>query len=57
MGVFKESVSRIADNLSTMLRAIQVLHVEITGSVVGDCLRKVLSDTATMLGGLPLSEH
>ncbi len=53
-------LSRIADNLSTMLRSgIQVLRgLEITGSVVGDSVfEKVLSDTATdVKGGLPLSE-
>ncbi len=53
-------VSRIADNLSTMLRSgIQVLRgLEITGSVVGDAVyEKVLAAAATdVKGGLPLSE-
>ena len=53
-------LSRIADNLSTMLRSgIQVLRgLEITGSVVGDPVyEKILAAAATdVKGGLPLSE-
>lgn len=53
-------LSRIADNLSTMLRSgIQVLRgLEITGLVVGDAVyEKVLADAATdVKGGMPLSE-
>lgn len=53
-------LSRIADNLSTMLRSgIQVLRgLEITGSVVGDSVyEKILSDAASdVKAGLPLSE-
>jgi len=53
-------LSRISDNLSTMLRSgIQVLRgLEITGSVVGDPIyEKILADCATdVKGGLPLSE-
>ena len=53
-------LSRIADNLSTMLRSgIQVLRgLEITGLVVGDAVyEKVLADSATdVKGGMPLSE-
>lgn len=53
-------LSRIADNLSTMLRSgIQVLRgLEITGLVVGDAVyEKVLADTAVdVKGGMPLSE-
>ncbi len=53
-------LSRIADNLSTMLRSgIQVLRgLEITGSVVGDPVyEKVLADAAIdVKGGMPLSE-
>lgn len=53
-------LSRIADNLSTMLRSgIQVLRgLEITGTVVGDPVyEKVLAQAATdVKAGLPLSE-
>jgi type IV pilus assembly protein PilC len=53
-------LSRIADNLSTMLRSgIQVLRgLEITGTVVGDpVFEKVLADSANdVKAGLPLSE-
>ncbi len=53
-------LSRIADNLSTMLRSgIQVLRgLEITGLVVGDSVyEKVLADSANdVKGGMPLSE-
>lgn len=53
-------LSRIADNLSTMLRSgIQILRgLEITGSVVGDpTYERVLSEAATdVKGGMPLSE-
>jgi type IV pilus assembly protein PilC len=53
-------LSRIADNLSTMLRSgIQVLRgLEITGSVVGDPIfERVLAEAANdVKGGLPLSE-
>jgi type IV pilus assembly protein PilC len=53
-------LSRIADNLSTMLRSgIQVLRgLEITGSVVGDpVFEKVLAQAASdVKGGLPLSD-
>ncbi len=53
-------ISRIADNLSTMLRSgIQVLRgLEITSSVVGDAVyEKVLAAAANdVKGGLPLSE-
>lgn len=53
-------LSRIADNLSTMLRSgIQVLRgLEITGLVVGDAVyEKILADAATdVKGGQPLSE-
>ncbi len=53
-------LSRIADNLSTMLRSgIQVLRgLEITGLVVGDAVyEKVLADAAVdVKGGMPLSE-
>jgi type IV pilus assembly protein PilC len=53
-------LSRIADNLSTMLKSgIQVLRgLEITGSVVGDPIyERVLADTANdVKGGMPLSE-
>src|SRR3989338_5233751 len=53
-------LSRIADNLSTMLRSgIQVLRgLEITGSVVEDATyEKVLSDAASdVKAGLPVSE-
>jgi len=53
-------LSRIADNLSTMLRSgIQVLRgLEITGSVVGDpVFEKVLAAAANdVKAGLPLSE-
>lgn len=53
-------LSRIADNLSTMLRSgIQVLRgLEITGLVVGDAVfEKVLADSAVdVKGGMPLSE-
>lgn len=53
-------LSRIADNLSTMLRSgIQVLRaIEITGSVVGDYVyEKILTEAASdVKGGMPLSE-
>ncbi len=53
-------LSRIADNLSTMLKSgIQVLRgLEITESVVGDAVyEKVISSAAAdVKGGLPLSE-
>jgi len=53
-------LSRIADNLSTMLRSgIQILRgLEITGSVVGDPIyERVLTETATdVKGGMPLSD-
>lgn len=53
-------LSRIADNLSTMLRSgIQVLRgLEITGLVVGDKVYEgVLADAANdVKGGMPLSE-
>ena len=53
-------LSRIADNLSTMLRSgIQILRgLEITGSVVEDpTYQRVLSEAATdVKGGMPLSE-
>lgn len=60
-GIFeKVFLSRIADNLSTMLRSgIQILRaLEVTGSVVGDpVFEKVLADAATdVKGGMPLSE-
>lgn len=53
-------LSRIADNLSTMLRSgIQILRgLEITGLVVGDVVyEKILAEAAAdVKGGLPLSE-
>jgi type IV pilus assembly protein PilC len=53
-------LSRIADNLSTMLRSgIQVLRgLEITGSVVGDPIyERILAEAANdVRGGLPLSD-
>jgi type IV pilus assembly protein PilC len=53
-------LSRIADNLSTMLKSgIQILRaLEITGAVVGDPVyRHILEDAALEVrGGLPLSE-
>ncbi len=53
-------LSRISDNLSTMLRSgIQILRgLEITGSVVGDpTYEKILADAAVdVKGGMPLSE-
>lgn len=60
-GIYRKIyLSRIADNLSTMLRSgIQVLRgLEITGLVVGDAVyEKVLSDSAAdVKGGMPLSE-
>jgi len=60
-GIYKKIyLSRIADNLSTMLRSgIQVLRgLEITGSVVGDpTYERVLSESAIdVKGGMPLSE-
>ncbi|MDP2648290.1 MAG: type II secretion system F family protein [bacterium] len=60
-GVYKKIyLSRIADNLSTMLRSgIQVLRgLEITGSVVGDkTYERVLAEAANdVKGGMPLSE-
>ena len=60
-GIYRKIfLSRIADNLSTMLRSgIQVLRgLEITGLVVGDAFyEKVLAESATdVKGGMPLSE-
>jgi len=60
-GIYRKIfLSRIADNLSTMLRSgIQVLRgLEITGLVVGDAVyEKVLAESATdVKGGMPLSE-
>ena len=60
-GIYRKIfLSRIADNLSTMLRSgIQVLRgLEITGLVVGDAVyEKVLADSAVdVKGGMPLSE-
>ena len=60
-GIYRKIfLSRIADNLSTMLRSgIQVLRgLEITGLVVGDAVyEKVLADSAAdVKGGMPLSE-
>ncbi|RJQ34139.1 type II secretion system F family protein [Candidatus Parcubacteria bacterium] len=56
----KVFLSRIADNLSTMLRSgIQVLRaLEITGDVVQDPIyQKVLADAAVdVKGGMPLSD-
>ena len=53
-------LSRISDNLSTMLRSgIQILRgLEITGSVVGDPVyEKILAESAIdVKGGMPLSE-
>jgi type IV pilus assembly protein PilC len=53
-------LSRLADNLSTMLRSgIQILRaLEITGTVVGDPrYEKILADAANdVKGGMPLSE-
>lgn len=53
-------LSRISDNLSTMLRSgIQILRaLEITGTVVGDpVFEKILAQAATdVKGGMPLSE-
>lgn len=53
-------LSRIADNLSTMLKSgIQILRaLEITGTVVEDPIyNRVLSDAATdVKGGMPLSD-
>lgn len=53
-------LSRISDNLSTMLRSgIQILRgLEITGSVVGDPVyEKILAESALdVKGGMPLSE-
>src|SRR3989338_1060408 len=53
-------LSRVADNLSTMLKSgVQILRgLEITGSVVGDAVyEKVLvAATADVKGGLPMSE-
>lgn len=53
-------LSRISDNLSTMLRSgVQILRgLEVTGSVVGDSVyEKVLTTaTADVKGGLPVSE-
>src|SRR3989338_4874041 len=59
-GIYRKIfLSRIADNLSTMLRSgIQVLRgLEITGLVVGDAVyEKVLAESATdVKGGMPLS--
>jgi len=60
-GIFQKLfLSRIADNLSTMLKSgVQVLRgLEITGSVVGDAVyEKVLTAAALdVKGGLPVSE-
>jgi type IV pilus assembly protein PilC len=60
-GIYKKIfLSRIADNLATMLRSgIQVLRgLEITGSVVGDTTyENILAAAATdVKGGMPLSE-
>ena len=60
-GIYKKLfLSRIADNLSTMLKSgVQVLRgLEITGSVVGDAVyEKVLIAAASdVKGGLPVSE-
>lgn len=60
-GIYRKIfLSRIADNLSTMLRSgIQVLRgLEITGLVVGDAVyEKILADAAVdVKGGMPLSE-
>ncbi len=60
-GVYKKIyLSRIADNLSTMLRSgIQILRgLEITGSVVGDpTYEKVLAQASMdVKAGMPLSE-
>lgn len=60
-GIYRKIyLSRIADNLSTMLRSgIQVLRgLEITGSVVGDpTFKHVLDEAANdVKGGMPLSE-
>lgn len=60
-GIYKKLfLSRIADNLSTMLKSgIQVLRgLEVTGSVVGDTVyEKVITSAATdVKGGLPVSE-
>jgi type IV pilus assembly protein PilC len=56
----KIALSRIADNLATMLKSgIQILHaLEITASVVGDPIyAKVITEARTdVKGGLPLSE-
>jgi type IV pilus assembly protein PilC len=53
-------LSRIADNLSTMLKSgIQILRaIEITGTVVGDPIyNQILTQAAVEVkGGLPLSE-
>lgn len=60
-GIFQKLfLSRIADNLSTMLRSgVQILRgLEITGSVVGDPVyEKVLREAANdVKSGLPVSE-
>lgn len=60
-GIYKKLfLSRIADNLSTMLRSgVQILRgLEITGSVVGDTVyQKILTAAAAdVKGGLPVSE-
>ncbi|KKW19937.1 MAG: hypothetical protein UY63_C0004G0022 [Parcubacteria group bacterium GW2011_GWA2_51_10] len=60
-GVYKKLfLSRLADNLSTMLRSgIQILRgIEITGSVVGDPVyEKLLKEAAIdVQAGLPVSE-
>ncbi len=60
-GIFRKIfLSRIADNLSTMLRSgIQILRgLEITGSVVGDVVyEKILAQAALdVKAGMPLSE-
>ena len=60
-GIFQKLfLSRIADNLSTMLKSgVQVLRgLEITGSVVGDAVyEKILTAAALdVKGGMPVSE-
>lgn len=53
-------LSRIADNLSTMLKSgVQILRgLEITGSVVGDAVYEkiLIAAAADVKGGLPVSE-
>jgi type IV pilus assembly protein PilC len=60
-GIYRKIfLSRISDNLSTMLRSgIQILRgLEITGTVVGDPVyEKILAECATdVKGGMPLSD-